>query len=172
MLPVPEKFLVGKAGRAAQYVVGTVVDPLVAVARSPVVTFCRVVENDVQDHFHARIVQRANHLAKLVVRLVVRRSIGVMRSEEIQRHVTPVVSFLRVILVHRHEFDGGDSQFLEVRNLLDHTAVRPPLFRLYTAVVAPRESADMHLVNDQVVLVERNLLISPVKCRLVFVQHA
>ncbi len=122
--------LVGKAGGATQYVVRAVVDSLVAVARSPVVTFRRVIENDVQNHFDARIVQRSNHLAEFIVRLVMRRSIGMMRSEEIQRHVAPVVSFLRVILVHRHQLDGSDPQFLEVGNLLDYTAIRPPLFRL------------------------------------------
>ncbi|MCY1233094.1 hypothetical protein D9M72_456150 [compost metagenome] len=87
------------------------------------VSFGRVVVHDVQDHFDACLVQRADHGLEVLDLLagVARGTVAVMRGEEANGVITPVVVQALVFedavvdeLVHRHEFDGGDAQLLQV----------------------------------------------------------
>ena len=53
-----------------------------------------------------------------------RRARRLVRREEVQRHVAPVVAFLRIELVHREQLDDGDAELLEVGNLLGQAGKR------------------------------------------------
>ena len=50
-------------------------------------------------------------------------------------------------LVDRHQFDGRDSQRLQIGNLLDHAEVGPGMFHAATGIL--RETANVHLVDDR-----------------------
>ena len=94
-----------------------IIDPAVGIGRPAFVTFGGVVVNDVQPHLDARFMKRSDHLPKLSDRIA--HGIALMGCEKAERHVTPVVALLRIKLMHRHQLDHGDSQFLQIRNLLD-----------------------------------------------------
>ena len=68
------------------------------------IALASVVVNDVQDHFNLGGMKLAHKVAELAV-LFARRLIdrvGMMRSEEAERHVSPVVVVARIKLKHRH----------------------------------------------------------------------
>ena len=76
-----------------EHVVDLVFQPLEAERRAVLVAFGRVVEDHVEDHFDAGLVQGPDHLLELVdlaARLVAGR-VAAMRREEAQRIVAPVV---------------------------------------------------------------------------------
>ena len=113
-----------------QLVIGLVVDAAHGQGRAHVVALGGVVVDHVEDHLDAGGVQGAHHALELLHLLaaVTRRRVGVLRGEEGDRVVAPVVRQAlllqrRVVdeLVHRHELDGGHADALEV---LDDRRVR------------------------------------------------
>ena len=106
-----------------QPVVGGVVDAAEVDRRAEVVAFGGVVVDDVEDHLDAGLVEGPHHRLELgdrAARVLVRR-ILVVRCEETECVVAPVVSQPEIEqpvvvqeLVHRHQFDRGDVQRLEV----------------------------------------------------------
>ena len=70
-----------------------------------------------------------------------------VRGEEVQGHISPVVALLRVELVHGEQLDHSDPQLLQVRNPIHDPGVGPPPLRGDAASGAPREAADVHLVD-------------------------
>ena len=49
-----------------------------------------------------------------------------VRGEEIQGHVPPVVPLLRIELLHGEQLDHRDTQFLQVGDLINDPGVGPP----------------------------------------------
>ena len=47
--------------------------------------------------------------------------IFVVRCKKVERHVTPVVIFLRVELKYRHQFNRRHAQLNEIRNLFNES---------------------------------------------------
>ena len=77
----------------------------------------RVVEHDVENDFDARAMQRLDHVAKFVDRpqRILPRAVSLMRGEERDRRIAPVVDFARravlgVELKHRQQFDRRDAE--------------------------------------------------------------
>ena len=89
-----------------------------------------------------------------------------MGGEEVQRHVAPVVPLLRVELLHREQLDDRDAQVLQVGDLVDDAGEGPAAAGGDPARRAPREPADVHLVDDRVRLVARRPVVLPVERRL------
>ncbi len=84
------------------------------------IAFGGVVVYDVENYLDTRLMQGVDHATELFVLLagLAPAGIGVVRGEEVQGHVAPVVVVLRVPLVDGHEFHDGDAEVLEVGDLL------------------------------------------------------
>jgi len=94
---------------ARHHVVGGVVNSPETVDRSAVPPFGGVVVDNVEDDFDARFMKGADHRAKLVAGIPAKGGVLAMRREEVQRHVAPVVAFLRVELLDGLELDHRDD---------------------------------------------------------------
>ena len=142
-----------------QPVVDRVIDAAERERRSQFVAFTRVVEDHVQDHFHPLVVKRADHLLEFqhLCAMVANARVRRLGREEAHRVVAPEVpeplaglrvAAPRIVLVellHGHQLDGGDAQILQVRDLLNQTAIGPG--RLHAGARIDREPADVQLVN-------------------------
>jgi hypothetical protein len=71
-----------------------------------------------------------------------------MRREKIQRHIAPVIAFVRLVLKNWHQLDHGDSKILKVGNFLDHPRGCSALVGGHTGIAVFRKAAHVHLVND------------------------
>ena len=80
-----------------------------------------VVVNNVDHDGDSGFVQSLDHILelKMLPIIVHSRRILRMRCEEVQRHVSPIVTLLRIALKYRHEFDDRDPEVLQIRNLFD-----------------------------------------------------
>src|SRR5579883_1442117 len=76
-----------------------------------------------------------------------------MRRKEIQRHVAPVASLLRVLLHHGEQLNRG------------HPKEVAPMSHRYTRICSPREPANMQFVDHQVRRVKRHLVSPPLFAR-------
>jgi hypothetical protein len=82
--------------------------------------------------------------------------------------------FLGIELVDRQQLNRRDAQLFQVVDPLDHAQELAPMLGRDTAAGVLGEALDMHLVDDQVVLV-MNLdrdFTGPVEGRLVLMQDA
>ena len=84
---------------------------------------------------------------------VAARAVGRVRREERDRLVTPVVdqprrASLGVEREHRQQFDGGDAEFPEIRDLLDQPGERAAGLLSDPGARVAGEPADVHLVDD------------------------
>jgi hypothetical protein len=115
-----------------------------------------VVEDDVENHLDARAVQRLHHVAKFVKRSerVGSRAVGLMRREERDRLVSPVVApaawrIVAVELEHGEELHGGDAQVAQVRDLLDDAGVGAASGVRHPGARMLREATHVHLVDHR-----------------------
>ena len=111
-----------------------------------------VVVDHIEHHFDVRLVKGLHHGAKLVVLATgrLRHRVGMVRGEEVQRHIAPGIPFLGVVLKDRHQLDDGDAQFLEVRNLFNEARVGAAGLRRDPGIRVLGESLDMQFVDDGV----------------------
>ena len=96
---------VGLSGVTGSQVVGAVVDSLEAIGRGASATLGGVVVDDVENDLEAGVVQGVDHVAKLPRRSPWRRGllgIRAMGRKEPHGHVTPEVTLVGVVLMHRH----------------------------------------------------------------------
>src|SRR4051812_2212961 len=116
-----------------------------------------MVENHIQDHFDARLVQGLDHGAELIG---MRTDLGIdaisrMRREEGHGAVAPIVgetmaSYLPYLGIVKFEdrlqFHRGYTQRLEVRNFLDYPQESSGMAHFGTGRAG--EAADMHFIDD------------------------
>ena len=102
-----------------QAVVGQIVDTAKRETRAEPPAFGRVVENDVENHLDACLMKRIDHFAHLENRVATH--IGLMRCEETQAVVTPIIHqalLLQEVLadeaLYGHQFDRGDPHCFQV----------------------------------------------------------
>nr|WP_246799040.1 hypothetical protein [Azospirillum oryzae] len=148
-----------------QKVVGGVVDAAKAVGGAVLVAFGRMVLNDVEDDFDVCSVQRLDQCPKLVEladRLWV-GCVGVMQGEEVERHVPPVISLLRIELEHGHQFDRRDAEIPHVWNFVDQAREGAPPVGRNAGVCTLGEAADMQFIDDGVVGMARSMVAGPVE---------
>ncbi len=105
---------VGVCRIGGHHVIAGAVETLEAVDRPLVVSLAGVVVHDVQHQGDTGLMKSLHHILEfntLLVRTMCARVLS-MRREEIQRHIAPVVAFLRVTLKNRHQFYNRHSEFL------------------------------------------------------------
>jgi hypothetical protein len=114
-----------------------------------------VVEHDIDDDLDARPVQRLDHVAELIHRAerVLARAVCLMRGEERDRRIAPVVdlsrrAILRIELEHRQQLDRRDAQLLKVRDLLNQTGERAAGLLADTGTGVAGKAAHMHFIDD------------------------
>ena len=158
-----------------EQVVRRVVDPAVGVGRPGLVTLRRVVEHDIQDHLDVGLVQCVDHVAELVELLPRFGGQGVLtvQGEEPECHVSPGRALLRIGLEHGHELHRRHTEFLQVRDLVDQSGVRPEPFGGQARRRISGESPHVRLVDDQIVTVHaRAPLAGPRVLRLTAAEHS
>src|ERR1700733_5985470 len=79
----------------------------------------------------------------------------VMRGEEVQRHITPVVAFLRIALKNRHQLNNGYPQILQIWDLLHQTRISARSRWIHTGVTVFREAPHVKFVDDRIRFVMR-----------------
>ena len=119
------------------------------------VAFGRVVEHDVENDLDSGPVQRLDHIAKFVHRAkrILPRAVGLVRREERNRRIAPVIDFSRrailgIELEDRQQFDGGDAELLQIRNLLDQTGIGAASLLGNAGTGMAGEAPHVHLVDD------------------------
>ncbi len=151
-----------------QHVIHRVFEPLEAEDRALLVPFTGVIEHHVQDDLDIGFVQCLNHLLELVhlrTRFVA-GGVAPVRGEKSQWVVAPIIWPLRnrAIDVHdrklvdRHQFNGGHSQRLQVRDLVDDAQVGSRLFHLAGFMLG--ESSHVRFVNDRIRKLVANVAIA------------
>jgi len=136
-----------------QQIVRLIVDAAITVIRAVPAAFAGMVIHYVEPNFDASEMKRIHHGAEFLRRPVAGlagRVIPVGR-EEVERHVPPKTSLLRIALVHRHQFHGGDSQAFQVGNLLGQACESAAVTLAHAGVRARRETLDVQFVDDQIV---------------------
>ena len=126
-----------------------------------------MVVDDVEDDFDARLMHGAHERLELLHLLapVAGRRIGVVRREEADRVVAPVVGQALVVqtavgdeLVHGHQLDGGDAELGEV---VDHHRVGEAgvgaADGLRDVGVLDRHALDVGLVDERLVVRDAEL---------------
>src|SRR3954466_12333178 len=88
-----------------------------------------------------------------------------VRRKEVQRHVAPIVAFLRIALEYRHQLDHSHAEIFQIRDLVDQTGIRPLPRRIYTRVGVLGETPEVEFVNDRIGLMTWWFGISPIKLR-------
>src|SRR6266513_3321340 len=87
-----------------------------------------------------------------------------VRRKEVQRHIAPIVDFLRIALEYRHQLDHRHAEIFQIRDLVDQTGIRPLPRRIYPRVGVLGETSEMEFVNDRIGLMTW-WGISPIKLR-------
>ena len=141
-----------------QPVVGAVVDAAEGQHRAVRAALGRVVVDDVEDDLEAGRVQRPHHRLELADLVALARRVGLVRGEEAERVVAPVVARAAALqvrlgdeLVDRQQLDRGDAERGQV---LDGGRVGQPgvgAAQLRRDVgVQVGEALDVQLVDDRV----------------------
>jgi hypothetical protein len=149
------------AAVVGQPVVGGVVDPAEAERGPQVVALGRVVVDDVEDDLDPLLVEDLHHRLELVDVTAgrPRRGVANVRSEEVDRVVTPVVREAAVAqvlvadeVVDRHQLDRRHAEIAQVgqRGRRHQPRVRPTQVLGHPGM--PRgEALDVHLVDHRLV---------------------
>ena len=108
------------------HVVARRIETFEAVSGTNVISLTRMVVHNVQHHEDSGFVKSFDHILELNMLVVIdSRCILRMRCEEVQRHVSPIVTLLRIALKYGHQFDDCDPKILQIRNLFDQSGVCP-----------------------------------------------
>jgi hypothetical protein len=83
-----------------------------------VIALAGVVVHDVEDHTNSSFMKGLHHVFELKVLLVVitRACVPRVRCEEVQRHIAPVISFMRIALKNGHQLDDRDPEVFKIGN--------------------------------------------------------
>jgi len=123
------------AAIAFQHVVNPVFDSPKIEGRPQLIPFRRVIQNDIENHLDPGFVQFPHHGFEFTDLTAGghARAVGFLGGEKGHGIITPVIAehfaservahhqLVFIEFLHRHEFDGGDSEFPEVGDLLDNT---------------------------------------------------
>ena len=114
------------------------------------VALTRVVINNVEHYGDSCFVKSLDHFFEfeMLPIVIARTPILGMRREKVQRHVTPIIPFVRVALKYRHQFDNRYPELLQIRNLVHQSGVGAGTRRMYARIRVFREAPYMELVDD------------------------
>ena len=146
-----------------EHVVGLVVDAAIGDGRAVLSTLGSMVEHHVEHDLNAILVQSFHQVLQLVHlhAETSRRGVGGLRCEEADVAVAPQVAkglsvngrhelVLKLVkLMDGHQLHTVDTQFLEIRNLLDNAC--KGAFVLHPRSSATGEVAHVHFIDDEVI---------------------
>ncbi len=89
-----------------------------------------------------------------------------MRCEEVQRHISPIIAFVRVTLKDGHQFDDGDPKLFQIRYLFDQSGIGAGSRRMNAGIGIPGEPLDVTFVDDRVRLRSGREIFSPIESSL------
>ena len=109
-----------------------------------------MVVDNIQDDLNSLGMQSRNQFFEFFNRRLRLRSIGKVWTEKIECHVAPVIVFLWIKLMNRHELNDGDAEVNEVRNLLNNSGKSSTAFGSYVTAGTSGKSTHVHFVNDRI----------------------
>src|SRR6185437_9037805 len=117
-------------------------------------TFSSVVVHYIENYLDTGLVKGLHHVTELVQasQRITSGGVPTVRRKKGHRTIAPVVlqtrwRILSVELENRHQLDCGDSQILQVRNLLDQPRIRASFLLGDAGVCIPRESGNVHFIK-------------------------
>ncbi len=98
-------------GIIGDQVIGAVVDPFETIHGVVVVSFAHVILNDIENDLDVRSMKGLDHFTELITWLLsgLRPCIRMVRRKKADRHIAPVIPFLRIDLKHEHQLDCRDA---------------------------------------------------------------
>ena len=119
------------------------------------IAFGGVIEDHIQNDFQSFPVQGLDHVPKLIYRpeRVLPRAVGLVRREERNRRVAPIVNLARrtilgIELENRQQLDRGNAELFQIGNVFDQAGIGSSQIFLQAGARMPSEAPDMHLVDD------------------------
>src|ERR1700730_5311164 len=112
------------------------------------ICFSGVVIDYIQDDFNSVSMQSGNQFFEFFNRRLRLRSITKVWTEKIERHVAPIIVFLWIKLMDRHELNDGHAEVNEVRNLLNNPGKSTTAFGGYVTAETSGKYPEVHFVND------------------------
>src|SRR5258708_12308342 len=97
-----------------------------------------MVVDDIEDDFNSVGVQSGNQFSEFFNRRLRLRGITKVRTKKTEGHITPVVVFLWIKLVNRHQLDNGHPEINKLRDLLANSGQTSSTF---AASATPRTIA-------------------------------
>ncbi len=95
-----------------------------------------MVDHDVEPHLDVVVVRGGDQIGEFLGGMVTGRVLTMDRTEH-ERHVSPVVAFVGVVLMHREQFEHRHPEVGEARKLVDRRSVRAGIGTV-AAPVRPR----------------------------------
>ena len=115
------------------------------------ISLTRMVVHNVEHYGDSGFVKGLDHILEFdMVLIIAMGAILRVRREEVQRHVAPIVFFVRVALKDGHQFDNGDPKVLEIWDLFDQAGVGSGSGWMHAGIGMARKSLDVKFINDRV----------------------
>ena len=110
-----------------------------------------MVVHNVEHYSDSGFVKGLDHILEFdMVLIIAMGAILRVRREEVQRHVAPIVSFVRVALKDGHQLDNGDPKVLEIWDLFDQAGVGSGSGWMHAGIGMARKSLDVKFINDRI----------------------
>ena len=136
------------------------------------ISFTRMVVHNVEHHSDSGFVKSLDHILEFEMLLIIATgAILRVRREEVQRHVAPIVSFVRVALKDGHQLDNGDPKVLQIWDLFNQACVGAGSRWMNAGIGMARKSLDVKFVDDRVRFGPRWNISCPIKSNLLSGQH-
>src|SRR5260370_7944340 len=119
-----------------------------------------MVVDDIEDDFNSVGVQSGIQFSEFFNRRLRLRGITKVRTKKTEGHITPVVVFLWIKLVNRHQLDNGHPEINKVRDLLDNSGESSSTFGGYATAGTSGKSPHMHFVNHRSPLITHHRYIT------------
>src|SRR5260370_2705136 len=103
-----------------------------------------MVVDDIEDDFNSVGVQSGIQFSEFFNRRLRLRGLTKVRTKKTEGHITPVVVFLWIKLVHRHQLDNGPPEINKVRALPDNSAESPSPSRGHATAETRAKPPHMH----------------------------
>ena len=124
-----------------------------------------MVVHNVEHHGDPGLVKSLDHILELKMLPIIinTRCILRMRCEEVQRHVSPIVTLVRIALKYGHEFDDGDPKLFQIRDLFDQSGIGAGSRGMHAGIGIPGEPLDVKFVDDRVRFRPGREIFSPIE---------
>src|ERR1035441_4651343 len=109
------------------------------------------VVNNIQHDEDAGLVKSPDHMLELKMLTIINtRCVLRVRREEVEGHVSPIVTLVRIALKYGHEFDDCYPKLFQIRDLFDQSGIGAGSRGMHAGIGIARESLDVKFVDDRV----------------------